>query len=76
MFQCSGVETALQILIEGYETLYIYSNPAYSDTFDIVCLWKDPQSWRYLSQDKQRFNQTLSSVWIAVKQSFEKTYSL
>jgi hypothetical protein len=76
MFRRSGVETALRILMEGYETLYIYSDPAYSGAFGIACLWKDPQGWRYLSQDKQRFNQALSSVQIAVEQSFGKTHSL
>ena len=62
--------------MEGHETLYIYRDPAYNGSFGIVLGWKDPQGHQYLSTEKQHFNKVLSSVQIAVEQSFGRTQVL
>ena len=62
--------------MEGHETLYIYGDPAYNGSFGIVSGWKDPRGCRYLSTEKQRFNKVLSSIRIAVEQSFGRTQVL
>jgi hypothetical protein len=36
MYRCSGVEKALRVLMEGYENLYIYSDPAYQGSFGVA----------------------------------------
>jgi hypothetical protein len=67
MWRRSGCDEAIRVVIEGYETLYIYSNPAYNASFRVAVPFRDPRSRRWLSLDKQRFNKALSSVRIAVE---------
>jgi hypothetical protein len=76
MYQRSGVENAIRALMEGHETLYIYRDPAYHHSFGIAAPFLDSRARRWLSKDKLRFNKALSSVRIAVEQSFGRTQVL
>src|SRR5271168_1088711 len=76
MYQRSGVEDAVRALIEGYETLYIYGDLAYRESFGVAAPFTDPRGRRWLPLEKQRFNKALSSVRIAVEQSFGRTQVL
>jgi nuclease HARBI1 len=62
--------------MEDHETLYIYGDPAYHHSFGVAAPFIDPRGRRWLSKDKKRFNKALSSVRIAVEQSFGRTQVL
>ena len=72
----SGCDEAIREVMEGHETLYIYGDPAYHASFGVAVPFGDPRGRRWLPQDKQRFNKALSSVRIAVEQSFDRTQVL
>jgi hypothetical protein len=48
--------------MEGYETLYIYGDLAYWDSFGVACPFTDPRGWHWLPKERQRFSKALSSV--------------
>jgi hypothetical protein len=76
IYQRFSVEDAIRALMEGHETLYIYGDPAYWDSFGVACPFTDPRGRHWLPKEQQRFNKALSSVRIAVEQSFGRTQVL
>ena len=60
----------LRATFEGRDILYIYGDPAYSNSYGISCPFEQLQGRRSLLQDKKDFNKALSSVRIAVEQAF------
>jgi DDE superfamily endonuclease len=76
MYQRSGVEDAIRALMEGYETLYTYGDPAYRDSFGVACPFTDPRGQHWLPKEQQHFNKALPFVRIAIEQSFGRTQVL
>ena len=66
----SGIEDILRTTFQNKEMLFIYGDPAYSNVYRITCLFEHLQGRRFLDPDKRAFNQSLSSVRIAVEQTF------
>src|SRR5438045_4854772 len=62
--------------MKGCKTLYVYGDPAYNASFGVAALWEDPHGHQWLPPDKAAFNRALSSVRIAVEQSFGCTHVL
>src|SRR5438045_5324318 len=62
--------------MKGHKTLYVYGDPAYNASFGVATLWEDPHGRQWLPPDKAAFNRALSSVRIAVEQSFGHTQVL
>jgi nuclease HARBI1 len=66
----SGCEDILRTTFQDKPILYIYGDPAYSNAYGISCPFEHPRGRRFLDPDKRAFNQSLSSVRIAVEQAF------
>src|SRR3954454_11298549 len=62
--------------MEGHPTLYIYGDGAYNASFGVAVPFEDPRGRRWLPANKKGFNKSLSSVRIAVEQSFGRTQVL
>jgi hypothetical protein len=77
MWRRSGCDEAIREVMRGHEkTLYIYGDGAYYASFGVACPFEDPRGRRWLPDDKKAFNKALSSVRIAVEQSFGRTQVL
>jgi hypothetical protein len=62
--------------MEEEDMLYIYRDLAYQLTYGVMAPYSHPRSRRHLSQARKGFNQSLSSVRIAVENCFSKVQSL
>jgi hypothetical protein len=62
--------------MEGQTTLYVYGDPAYKAGFGTACPFTSAQGRHFLPQDQQEWNRKLSSVRIAIEQSFGRVQVL
>lgn len=73
MWRVSGYEEALRQLCRGRQTLQVYGDPAYANTFGTLCLFEHPWGRQWLSLNEREYNARLSSVRVAVENAFGRT---
>ena len=62
--------------MQGCKTLYIYGDSAYHASYGVAVPFEDSRGRRWLPANKQSWNKALSSVRIAVEQTFGHTQVL
>lgn len=70
MFKQSEVENRIRTIFRDKELFYLYENPAYKATFDVLNPWRGAST---LNDDQRNFNKSMTKVRIAVEQRFDLT---
>jgi hypothetical protein len=69
----SHLDKKLCEIMEGYQTFYLYKDPSYKHLYGVMALFKHPQGRFALAPYKQKANEQMSSVRIAIKHAFGHT---
>jgi hypothetical protein len=62
--------------MEGHPTLYLYRDPSYKHSFGVIAPFKHPRGRFALEPWKQKANERLSSMRIAIEHAFGHTQVL